>query len=108
MAYQKKFTKWEKEFPDAYFQINTIIWKNIDDEVYTEIDDKTVLTWEKQEICEALVGIYQDANSRFNRVAALDILRIQFKYDINSNRNLIQQAYDKLKTIPEFKDGIDI
>lgn len=108
MAYQKTFTKWEKEFPDAYFQVNTIIWKVTDDEVYTTLNDKEVLTWEKREICEALIGIYQNKESRFNRVAALDIIKVPFIYIKNSNRNIIQQAYDKLKTLEPFVGGIDV
>ncbi len=107
MAYKTKFTKYEKEFKEAYFQVSLIIWKTIEDELIKSNIDSDIVSWEKREVCEALVNIYGDKLARMNRVIPLDVIKIKFDYDKYSHLNIIQQAYDKLKSMDDFQDGED-
>ena len=39
--------------------------------------------------------------------AVIDVLVFKFPYSYESNKNVIQQAYEHLKTLPEFANATD-
>ena len=109
MAYKFKAIKYSKEFPEAYFKIHSVQWKSLDEEIQETQEDGTILTkWKTVHVAEAIVLIYGDKVARENRVQPLEQFRMKFDYDIHSEFNIIEQAYNKLKTIPEFEGGIDV
>jgi len=109
MAYQTKTKKYQKEFPEACFVVANISWKSIDDELITEVNDNvSKIEYIKVEEASAIFDIYADEISRKNRVSPLHSVKIPFTYNKESEFNIIQQAYNHIKTIPEFSGGKDI
>ena len=109
MAYQFKTTKYSKEFPEAYFKIHSVHWKSLDEEIQESLEDGSILTkWKTVHVAEAIVLIYGDKVARENRVSSLELFKIKFDFDLYSKLNAVRQAYNILKTIPEFEGGIDV
>lgn len=108
MGLQTKITYLKKDFPEAYIKLEIIKWVSVEDEVYTETELGSVLSWEKNCKAEAIFFIYADEIARKNRVNPLRQIVVPFSFDPNDNTNIFVSAYNALEEIPEYSDGIGI
>ena len=91
----------------AYLKVHNINTNKVDYEKLEPIDgtDDLLTTWIPKIETSVLVYIYADELARKNQVAPIQWFEFNLDYDLNSNKNIFQQSYEKLKTIyPEGED----
>lgn len=54
------------------------------------------------------LSIYKDKQARDDNKEPIYVFNFIFQYDITSNKNIIEQAYAAIKTLPEYSDCIDV
>ena len=99
---------------DCYVRIHKVrtnyeeyeFFENVDDEEHPEIAQR--LTWKMRMDNVATAYIWSDKIARENRALQLHQFSFDFDYDLDSPRNIYQQAYDALKTADEFSGAIDV
>jgi len=99
---------------NAYLRIHKIrtvttdyeFFENVDDPDNPEIAQK--LSWKIRIENSATVYIWDRVESRDSRSQPLKHFSFDFEYDLESDRNIYQQAYDGLKTAKEFSSAIDV
>ena len=90
MAFQKAFkTKQGMDCPEFYLVVEEARWVK-----------------GRQTVC--IVAGYKDNNARKNNAEPFLFLHYDFKYDISSPKNIIQQAYEQLKLEDFYKDALDV
>ena len=54
------------------------------------------------------MALYRDAAAREEGLESIMSVRLQFDYDLTSDKNTYQQAYEFALTRPEFADAISV
>lgn len=109
MGLQTKFEYLKKEFPVAYVKIEVLKWQSVEDEIYTKNGSSDLnMSWKKNPKCTAIFFIYADKKARDNRVNPISQISVTFSYKPEHNMSIFVAAYNALKELPEFIDGIDI
>lgn len=99
---------------DCYLRIHKIRTQMVDYEFFQVIDDPNrpniaeELQWKVRGETTATAYVWSDKVARENRVQPIKHFSFEFEYDLTSPKNIYQQAYDALKTVPEFSTGTDV
>jgi len=99
--------------PDAYIRLQRCRTANVDYEKFEDLNDPNrpdiaqILTWVTRIEASGTAFVWHDKIARDNRAMAASWFEFDFTYDLESPRNIYQQAYDALKATERFKDAID-
>lgn len=102
------------ELNNAYIRIISIRTSNSDYEEYVEVDDPTQpniamkLEFVKRIESSATAFVWYDQIARENRVVAEKWFDFKFDYDLESDKNIYEQAYLALKATDRFADAVDV
>lgn len=91
----------------AYLKVHNINTNKIDYEKLEPIDgtDDLLTTWISKIETSVLVYVYADDVARKNQVSPMQWFEFNLDYDLNSNKNIFKQTYERLKHIyPEGED----
>ena len=97
MGLQTDKTKWNVNFPEAYTRISKVRTEQSID----ENGDKIIKG-------EVIAQIYADKAARDANSDSLEVHRINMDFDKDSTDNFYHQAYNHLKTLPEWTGAVDI
>lgn len=108
----KNYTKQDGTiFEDAYIRINKVRSDMVDYEFFENVDDPKNpeiaqrLTYKTKCESVATAYVYGDEIARQNRVQPVDWFSFMFDYDVHSDKNIYEQAYEQLETIERFKNN---
>lgn len=99
---------------EAYIRVCRVRSANIDYEQFVDVNEPENpdiaqrLQWVMRVESSATAFVWADKVSRDNRAMALKWFEFDFDYDLNSDLNIYQQAYNALKATDRFKDAIDV
>jgi hypothetical protein len=108
MAYFATFEKEGDLYQSAYFRIQKVYTANVDYERFEHVDEPGIeqrLTWETRVESKATVFVWDGPLARGNRAHPIGWFSFDFTYDLTSPRNIYQQAYDALASMPEYAGG---
>jgi hypothetical protein len=97
----------DQEFPDAYLKVVKVNTASVDYEFFEPVSDPenpTIterLSWVNRLESHATVYVWGDSVARNNRAYQIHWFSFTFNYDLESDKNIYQQAYDKLKILFE-------
>lgn len=101
-------------YNNAYVRIVKVRSANVDYEMFVNVDDPDrpdiaqELTWVTRIESSATAFVWPDKISRDNRAMTVAWFDFDFVFDLNSDRNIFQQAYDSLKVTNRFSGSIDV
>lgn len=92
-------------YPGAYVKVQKIVLGSTEIERFEEQEDGTqILKFDKVPENIANIFVYPDEQSRKNNARPLHYFGIEFKYNVESELNVFEQAYSALKLLERFKD----
>lgn len=108
MGLQTNFNFLKRDFKNAYVKLEVVKWLAVEDEIQEDINGEIHFKWDKKPMAEAIFFIYGDKLARDNRVNPLSQISVRFDFDPSLGLNIFNCAYNELKEIPEFAEGLDI
>lgn len=91
----------ETVLEEAYLRISSINTALVDYEFYETVQgsDDIILKWKTGFESKANVYVYADEVARNHRVSPINWFEFRFDLELDSNQNIYQQAYNRLKQI---------
>jgi hypothetical protein len=99
---------------DSYLRIHKIRTQMVDYEFFKAVDDVNrpgvaeELDWVIRGETTATAYVWSDQVARKNRVQPIKHFSFEFEFDLESPKNIYQQAYEALKSTPEFSSATDV
>ncbi len=97
MALKTTYEFQGQEYPEAYIRIQKLAIGI--SEIDKEVDHGHKITIEFDTVTETLAFamVYANEDARRNNVRPINRIGFQFKYDVDSGKNIIKEAYIALK-----------